>query len=573
MSAERDAFLALELLSEAFPGEPWSLEPGEMFSPSKAQAGDYSARLKQGRQAHPPEGDDQQKAQPRNLTPQQKLSGLRKLAADLLEHQTPFPDRLPLLRARAERLGMTLRDQELQRLIWDARRAAAGTIEPLKPGDALNITACPWHWEGVVMAACLNMIAGLPKTGKTSLLLAWLAVWFQGEPSFLGMDLIGRCPPVLIVGTDQPENDWGRMLREVGLLTDQNQLAGPIVGLFHKGRPLHLDCEGIERIATYAAEHQPLLILLDSISACTSPLGLDENSAEIAEPINDLMEAVSPHGATVVMIHHSSKGRQGENPTMAVRGSTALAAVPSQLIALSRLASPAAGPPDRRVVLKTEGREGLPVQMLIERTEVGFISHGSAEAVAQAQALQLAEEELTDRQADALAIVRERWSKGQQRTDSKVLGEALQLGRDSDRKARSTLDQLRRRGLLAATVESGLQSRIKWFWPVGGEEASRGGLKSDSYPSEPSSPHQGPECQPLRESDRKEGSEGKEVEKRPPRETLRTPHAGRVPVRWNGAPGWSRSATARRGHGSVMLTSADGRHQLAGWDEIADESP
>jgi len=572
MSAEMDAFLALELLSEAFPGEAWSLTPGEMFSPSKAQDGSYSARLKEGRKAHPPEGGEP-KQERRNLTPQQKLSGLRKLAADLLEHQTPFPDRLPLLRARAQALGITLIDKELQRLFWDARRAAAGTIEPLKPGDALNLTPCPWHWEGVLMAACLNLMAGLPKTGKTSLLLAWLAAWFQGEPSFLGMDLIGRCPSVLIVGTDQPENDWGRMLREVGLLNDQNQLAGPIVGLFHKGRPLHLDCEGIERIAAYAAEHQPLLILLDSISACTSPLGLDENSAEIVEPINDLMEAVSPHGATVVAIHHSSKGRQGESATMASRGSTALPAAASQVIALSRLASPAAGPPDRRVVLKTEGRGGLPVQLLIERTEAGFVSHGSAEVVAQAQALQQAEEELTDRQADALAVVRERWSHGQQRTDSKALADALLLQGEADRKARSTLDQLRRKGLLAATAESGLKGRIKWFWPVGGEEASRGGLESDSYPSEPSEPLIGSECQPFRESNGSEGKEAKEAEKSTPRETLRTPHAGRVPVRWNGAPGWSRSATARRGHGSVMLTSTDGRHQLAGWDEIADEAP
>lgn len=67
----------------------------------------------------------------------------------------------------------------------------------------------------------------------------------------------------------------------------------------------------------------------------------------------------------------------------------------------------------------------------------------------------------------------------------------------------------------------------------------------------------------------------KQVEtlRQPPSEGTPPPRADRVAVRWNGAPGWSRSATARRGHGSVMLTSADGRHQLAGWDEIADEPP
>ena len=58
MSAEMEAFHALELLSEAFPGEAWSLAPGEMFSPSKAKDGTYTSRLKQGRKAHPPEGGE-----------------------------------------------------------------------------------------------------------------------------------------------------------------------------------------------------------------------------------------------------------------------------------------------------------------------------------------------------------------------------------------------------------------------------------------------------------------------------------------------------------------------------------
>jgi hypothetical protein len=149
------------------------------------------------------------------------------------------------------------------------------------------------------------------------------------------------------------------------------------------------------------------------------------------------------------------------------------------------MASAPAGPPDRRVVLKTEGRGGLPQQLLIERTEDGWISHGSAESVATAQALQEAEDALSDRQADALEVVRERWAKGQQRTDPRALADALKFDGDAQRKARSTLDQLARRGLLLRTIESGLQGRIKWFWPAG-SEPSRGVLSSGSEPSEPS---------------------------------------------------------------------------------------
>jgi len=564
LTSEKDAFDRLELLTPAYPGEAWCLKPGELFSPSKAGECEYTKRLKQALAAHPPTEEEGGKQRKDKLTDRQKISAVRSYAAKLLEQQTPFPDRLPLLRAHAESLSMPLKDHELQRYIWDARRSAAGGIEPLGPGDVINLSPTPWHWEEVLMADCLNLLTGLPKTGKTSLLLALIGAWRRGEPSFLGHQLVGPCPPVLIVGTDQPESDWGRMLREVGLLGDAGEILPPIVALFHKGKPLHLDCEGIERIASYAAKHPRLLILLDSISACTSSLGLDENSAEIVEPINDLMEAISPHGATLVAIHHSSKGRQGESASLASRGSTALPAAASQVIALARLASPPAGPPERRVLLKTEGRGGMPQQLLIERAEEGWISHGDAEAVAQAKALQEAEEKLTDRQADALEAVRERWAAGELRTDANALGQALGLRGEQARKARSTLDQLARKGLLQWRMEITLQGRIRWFWPIG-SEPSRGDLSGVSYPSEPSYP-----LLPVGEKERSsskgtEASEGKEVKKSTPRESL--PPA--IPCRVNGQPGWTRRPGPMRGP-SFMVTDPEGRSRLVGRDQISE---
>ena len=458
-------------------------------------------------------------------TPQEKLSAMRDLAAELLGQQCPFPDRVPLLRARAETLGLTLRDQELQRFLWDARRAAAGAIEPLRPGDRIDLAPEPWHWQGVLMAECLNLVVALPKAGKTSLLLALIGAWHRGQPDFLGLPLIGPCPSVLIVGTDQPQSDWGRMLRQVELLGDQNEIVYPVVGLFHKGRPLHLDFEGIERISSIAAQHPGLWVLLDSISACTSPLGLDENSAEIVEPINDLMEAVGPYRATVAAVHHSGKSRQGESATLASRGSTALPAAASQVISLERRASAPTGSQDRRLVLKTEGRGGLPQQLLIERTEDGWISHGSAETVAMAQHMQEVEEKLSDRQADALEVVRERWANGQLPTDAKGLADALGLRGEAERKARATLDQLARRRLLLSSVESGSQSRRKLFRPVTAE-ASRGVFSDASEPSEPSAALAYVDPQPISNSFPSKGSEGKEGKEGPentPRETLPTP--------------------------------------------------
>ncbi|MFN7632454.1 MAG: AAA family ATPase [Cyanobacteriota bacterium] len=479
-----------------------------------------------------------QPAKQPKLTDPQKIQSLRAMAGKLLEERTPFADRVPLLRARAQELDITLRDGELNRLIWDARRAAAGAVDGLGPGDLINLAPTPWHWESVLMPESLNLLVALPKVGKTSLMLAMIAAWNRGEGSFLGLPLYGPCPPVLIVGTDQPDNDWGRMLLEVGLLPD-GKVSAPIVRLFHRGSPLHLSPEGIEAIAVYAASHPKLFVLLDSVAALTSPLGLDENSAEIVEPINDLLEALEPHGATVVAIHHASKGRAGESATLASRGSTALPAAASQIISLGGVATGRPGEAqDRRLVLKTEGRAGMPQHLLIERTEDGWISHGSADAVALAQRMQEVEEKLTDRQAEALELVRERWSNGE-RTDAKVLAAALRLkGSAAERTSRRTLDALAHKGCLRSVNEATQHGRTKWWWPVEGDRTpSRGVLSDVSQLSEVSDPLKDQEEGSYRSKEGKDTSDRKDTQETPPREGVRTSHMPR-PVRVDGTPGW-----------------------------------
>ncbi|MFM9089169.1 MAG: hypothetical protein ACKOPT_13740, partial [Cyanobium sp.] len=120
-----------------------------------------------------------------NLPEPQKIQALRATASKLLEEKTRFADRRPLLRARADELDILLRDGELNRLLWDARRAAAGAVDGLGPGDLINLAPTPWHWEGVLMPEALNLLVALPKVGKTSLVLAMIAAWHRGEGSFL----------------------------------------------------------------------------------------------------------------------------------------------------------------------------------------------------------------------------------------------------------------------------------------------------------------------------------------------------------------------------------------------------
>jgi hypothetical protein len=418
-------------------------------------------------------------------TPEAEIQQLQLKAEELICDGTPAAHRLIHLREAAEATDLTIRDAELKRLLVEARRSTLGTFEPITDRP-LSLAPTPWLWEGLVMPEAFNLLLALPKVGKTSLALEAIGAWANGSPGFLGQQFHGACPPVLLVGTDQPENDWARMLKSARLLTPGGRLAlPPIVGLFTAGNPLHLDEEGIERITESAEEHPGLLVVVDSYHACCRTLGISENDAEMADPVLALLESIAPHKGTLLVVHHANKAGAGGGAAVASRGTSALPTAASQIIQLHRMAQAnPAGAPDKRIVLKTEGRGGAPLQLLIERRDEGWYLHGDADEVMEAQRLQEVEAKLQDRQAEALEAVRDQYEQDQQPMDAASLAKRLHLGgkgcRDGERKARSTLDQLTRHGLLVAENQTTETGRRKLYRPIGGVSPSL------SHPSQPS---------------------------------------------------------------------------------------
>jgi hypothetical protein len=220
----------------------------------------------------------------------------------------------------------------------------------------------------------------------------------------------------------------------------------PITSLRTAGRPLHLDPEGVEELAVWGEKHPGGLLVLDSYAAAVRPLGLEEASAEFAGPLQEVLEAVEPFNITTLVVHHSSKGRASEGPAMASRGSTALPAVASQILALARV-SPQ-NPADRRLLLQAEGRGGPAVHMLVERKEDCWICHGSGEEVMATQRRDQARERLTERQQAALNLVTRRWRDGRSETTAAdLVGAAAGCdleGKSGPRLARKVLNALAR---------------------------------------------------------------------------------------------------------------------------------
>ena len=525
MSAEKDAWQRLLLLKE-LPAE-------DFYSPTKAKEGIYSALLKEVLKKPLPLDDDGNPRPARTVG--DALAELERQATELISTKTPRLQALVVMRQAARDLGVPVHEGELKRLLADAKRQSLDRADGV--GDRpLSRAPVPWLVDGLLMRGSLNLVIGAPKVGKTSLLTGLFGAWAGGSRSYLGLPLVGPCPRVLIVGPDQPECDWAALLAACGLLDERDRLRrNVIVDLFTAGQAIQLDDEGIERIAAYAADHPGLIVLIDSLAATTRLLGISENDAEIAGPLMALLEGLEPHGATPVLIHHSGKANLSGAPSIASRGSSAIPAIASHLVSLSRITDgqpPAPGAPaDRRVIIKTEGRGGSPIELLAERTDAGWISHGDAETVQAARWRQQQELQLPDRQGQALTEVRDRWEVDHLPMDAQTLADILDLGGDGRRKAQTTLDALTRRGLLVSEVQSTGYSRRKVFRPVGsGSGGARGGVSLEpSEPSEPSEPPSDPSSlsleNPVKYIDRRDRRDRSPTGTHPPPEppTLRTP--------------------------------------------------
>lgn len=467
MSAEKDAFLLLQLRG--------TLTPDTHYSPSRAKDGYYTGLLKEVMK-EPLAVDAQGNPVPDEArTLAKNLEELEARAADLLNKKVAQTHRVIHLREAASDLGLNIRDGELRRVLADARRTLAGSAEAIG-ARPISLAPVPWMVDGLLMARGLNLYIAPPKCGKTSLVMQMISQWAAGARTYLGREFRTPCPPVLVVGPDMPEGDWGLLLRDLDLLQQDLRLKQPIVDLFTAGQPLTLDEEGIERIATYAAAHPGLLVVLDSVHTATVRLGISENDPEIAGPLLSLIEALEPHGATLLAIHHANKARMGETPTLASRGSSAIPALASHMVGMSRLTQQPqmSGKADRRVVLKTEGRGGMPLELLVERVEgAGWICHGDADTVQSEKQRHELESKLNERQIEALEACRERWELDGLSMDAMDLAPMLGLRGDGERKARATLDQLARLGFLNVEVQNTGVSRRKVFSPVG---SPRGGV-------------------------------------------------------------------------------------------------
>jgi hypothetical protein len=382
---------------------------------------------------------------------QSLLDLIEKHAVVVLSSESDRIRRNYLLRLYAEEIGCPINERTASSFLAKAQGHAVGVPMPRLRGERMDTTPTPWIWEGIVMAGTFNLLIAPPKIGKSAIMVGMIAAWWRGDSHFLGQPLHGECPPVYIVGTDQPENDWHTLFKREGLVNGDGTLGGPIEMLWHTGAPLHLTDEGIEYLAEVSAANPGALFLLDSYHACVSPLAIDEATSAFDGPARDLSQALAPHQASIVVIHHSNKSVSGGNATNASRGSNALPAAASLTILMNWLKQPVEGQTqsDYRIVLKTQGR-AKGCTLLAELQDEGWISHGNGADALHAEAFAEAERELTGRQADVFDYIADRWHLGSFPVQANELACHLNVERN---KIHRCLSALMHKGLIRKVGE------------------------------------------------------------------------------------------------------------------------
>ena len=363
-------------------------------------------------------------------------------------------DRIIHMRDFCQKKGLKLTDSEIRQKIWQGRRLSEGAVEMYECNQIIDCPEETWAWEGIIMSADANLLISLPKCGKTTLIIDLIATWSRGNDEFLGQKLIGKCPPVIIVGTDMTTSRWMPLLHRFGLAekvaATKYKPIEPIVGVFAANNPLHLTQEGLERIAEIARNNKGALFLFDSFAKLVAPLGLKESSEDIAHPLADLQEVLAPYQCTSIIIHHSGKTKE-DSPVLASRGSTALTAAVSQIISLSWFKREE-DRQDKRILMRTMGR-AEDIQLLMSQETSGWMLEGSVAEELRKEEFNKKLEKLTDNQAEVFEYVQS--ANGREVTATEIQNELNIVTRSGVR----ILQALAKKGFLIQNKSSNPESR------------------------------------------------------------------------------------------------------------------
>lgn len=368
-----------------------------------------------------------QKVKPRVRTTAQLLSDVKAFADKTVRDKSiPETEWGIHIRTYSEAVGLRLQANELTQIRETAKQQRDGRFTVLRRTDPVDRTPTPWLWEGVIMRRAVNLVFGAPKTGKTKLCLSFLSAYLHGGGTYLNRKMKSGDEELFIVGPDQAPGRWVDMLEEASLLDEEGLWHPRIRGVIGAGHRFCLNEDGIKFLEDEARESPGLIVLLDCYSRAIAGTGLDENRPEACTPLVQLAEALAHYGATLIVIHHSNKGGGDGSISGGARGSSAITAAVDQLVSLKPFGQ-SNFDDGKEVELKTEGRGGRPVSMVLKLEDDGktWANTGTvSKRKRDAEDQKLAEELSDNQRAFTLALVAA-WEEDKTALTKKEVGERM----------------------------------------------------------------------------------------------------------------------------------------------------
>jgi len=213
-----------------------------------------------------------------------------------------------------------------------------------------------WIWRGYVAPAWITLLAGGPKTGKTTLLFALLDALAKGSPLF-GLET--RRTGALIL-TEQNPSVLKSTVDNFGFSFDREHVRV----MFRRRQPPELSWhELVEQAVILCHEESLGLLVIDTFQRWAG-MEKDNDAPETLAAVTAL-ERAAETGLAVLINHHHRKagGTHGEE----VSGPTALAAGVDVIVSLRRC--PSAGENARKIT--ADGRSMVTPAALTVRLEDG----------------------------------------------------------------------------------------------------------------------------------------------------------------------------------------------------------
>lgn len=400
------------------------------------------------------------------------LGQLHSEAERHLVDKTPWHERNILLRATAVELGLSLRDKDLTAVVATARNKLRGQKNGISPSDVFEIPEERWVADQLIAARTMTLVVALQKVGKSAFVCNILGELAKGRGEFLDrFTLHPPSPKLIIVGTDQPLADWREVMVPNGLMlrTELNKykLSDTVARLFTLEDGVHLDEAGIEKIAAECEQTPGAVLVLDAFLSLIGPLGLDADSDAAVEPLQNLLESITPFDITTVVLHHSSKSRAHERASNASAG-RGLSRMATHVVNLHWLNPDTKE--DERVRLTTQGRSSKSVDCVIEQVERAvFTCHGDSSKLSAEMDLSKVRGKLSERHSNVLSVVEEHWLLTNRPIEPTEVAEKMaeQLEDNARQKALQALDALANKSLVVKITRSDQKrGKVVAFQPI-----------------------------------------------------------------------------------------------------------